>query len=285
MRMRALLAALITATGLQAGLAWSNTAQAGEVLDRMAARGTVIAAAVPDTLPQAARDKSGDLIGFDIEVSREIAKRLGLPITFVTPGWETILAGGWGEAFDIAVASITPTEDRARRIAFPATYRHDAAVMLVHKDNLSILEAADASGKAVGVKKDTTFEQYLKRDLQVLMLREPVEYVINDPQIKLYPDKEQAMAALAKGDGVEVDAVIMSFAPARSAIAAGAPARVIPGFLFYEPVAVAVDQGDRDLARAVERAILAMAGDGTLPALSRKWFGADAASGALGPAQ
>ncbi len=282
--MRAPNAALSVAMCLTAGLAWTTT-RAGETLDRMAARGTVIAAAVPDTLPQAGRDKSGNLEGFDIEVAEEIANRLGLPIKFVTPGWNAILAGGWGETFDIAVASITPTEERARRIAFPATYRHDAAVMLVHKDNLSILQPADASGKVIGVKNDTTFEQYLNRRLNVLMLREPVEYVIANPQIKLYPDKEKALAALAKGDGKEVDAVIMSFAPARTAIAGGAPARVLPGFLFHEPVAVAVDQGDPDLARAVQQAVLEMAGDGTLPALSRKWFGADLAGGAIAPAQ
>lgn len=283
--MRALFVALALVMLPTAGLTWSKMAQAGDVLDRMAARGSVIAAAVPDTLPLAGRGKDGSLVGFDIEVTREIAKRLGLPVKFVTPAWETILGGSWGDAFDIAVASITPTEERARRIAFPATYRHDAAVMLVHKDNLSILQAADASGKVVGTKKDTTFEQYLNGRLQVLMLREPVKYLIANPQIKLYPDKEKAIAALAKGDGKEVDAVIMSFTPARTAIAAGAPARVIPGFLFFEPVAVAVDQGDPDLARAVERAVLEMASDGTLDGLSRKWFGTDANNGALGSAQ
>jgi len=283
--MHAPFASLTVAIALAVGLGGANMARAGDVLDRMAARGTVIAAAVPDTLPQARHDASGNLEGFDIEVAKEIGKRLGLPVKFVTPGWEAILAGGWGETFDIAVASITPTEERARRIAFPATYRHDAAVMLVHKDNLSILQPADASGKVVGTKKDTTFEQYLNRRLQVLMLREPVEYVIADPHIKLYGDKEQALAALAKGDGTEVDAIIMSFAPARTAIAGGAPARVLPGFLFFEPVAVAVDRGDPDLTRAVERAVLAMASDGTLPALTRKWFGTDVTSGALRPAQ
>ncbi len=282
--MRAPFAGLTMAICVLAVLGCPRTASAGEVLDRIAARGTVIVAAVPDTLPQAGRDKSGNLEGFDIEVAKEIAKRMDLPVTFVTPGWDTILAGGWGEAFDIAVASITPTEDRAQRIAFPATYRYDAAVMLVHKDNLSILQAADASGKVVGTKKDTTFEQYLNGRLQVLMLREPVEYVIADPRIKLYPDKEQALAALSKGDGKELDAVIMSFAPARTAIAGGAPARVIPGFLFFEPVAVAVDKGDPDLARAVQQAVLEMASDGTLAALSQKWFGTDLTSGAIGPA-
>ena len=280
--MRAPFAALTMAIWLASGLAWSNTARAGEALNRIAVRGTLIAAVVPDTLPQAGLDKSGNLEGFDIEVAREIAKRLRFPIKFVTPGWDAILAGGWGGEFDIAVASITPTEERARRIMFPATYRYDAAVMLVHKENMSILEAADASGKIVGAKKGTTFEQYLNRRLQVLMLREPVEYVIADPDIKLYADKEQALAALSKGDGKELDAVIMSFAPARTAIAGGAPARVIPGFLFFEPVAVAVDKGNPDLTRAVERAILKMSSDGTLPALSRKWFGTDLT---MGPAR
>lgn len=264
-------------------LATAMPAHSGEVMDRIAERGSVVAAAVPDTLPQAARTKSGKLEGFDIEVAEEIARRLKFEIKFVTPGWDTILAGGWDGKWDISVASITPTAERGRRLAFPANYRYDSAVLVVHKDNIEILQPADASGKIIGTKQDTTFEQYLRHKLNVIVAKERLKYLIDDPQIKLYPDKDVALAALAKGDGVELDGVVMSFAPARSAIAAGAPVRVIPGFLFFEPVAVAIDQGDPEFSRTIQKIVLGMADDGTLAALSKKWFGVDLTSGAFGP--
>lgn len=253
----------------------TSHAEAQGVLPRAADRGTLIVAVVPDSLPQAARDASGRLIGFDVDVATEIARRLGLGIEFATPSWQEILAGGWARRWDFAVASITPTRERATKLDFPAVYRYDLAALVVHKDNLEIIAPEDASGKRIGVKKDTTFEDYLEGKLTIFMGRRDLTFRIKDPVIRPYPDKDRALQALAKGDGVELDAVVMQFAAAREAVAERIPVRVIPGFLYSEPVAVAVDKGDRRFARAIEDAVLKMSGDGTLSALSKKWFGND----------
>ncbi|MGF1640466.1 MAG: transporter substrate-binding domain-containing protein [Rhodospirillales bacterium] len=260
----------------------SAPAAAQGVLERAAARGTLVAAAMPDTLPQAARDAEGRLIGFDIEVAEEIARRLGLEIAFVTPGWQEILAGGWARRWDLAVVSMTPTAERAATLDFPVVYRHDVAVLAVHKDNLEILAPEDASGKVVGVKKDTTQEAYLEGTLGVFMGREQPTFRIRNPVIRRYTGKDEALLALAKGDGVELEAAAVTFAAARQAVVDRLPVRVLPGSLFTEPVAVAVDKGDPRFARAVEDAVLRMSGDGTLAALSVKWFGTDL-SQAVGP--
>ncbi len=256
-------------------LLMASHAQAQGVLPRAAERGALIAAVVPDSLPQATRDASGNLIGFDIEVATEIAGRLGLGIEFATPSWQEILAGGWARRWDFAVASITPTRERATKLDFPAVYRYDLATLVVHRDNLAIITPEDASGKIVGVKQDTTFEDYLEGTLTIFMGRRDLSFRIKDPVIRVYPNKGLALRALAKGDGVELDAVVMSFAAAREAVAERLPVRVIPGFLYSEPVAVATDKGDRRFARAIEQAVLKMSGDGSLSALSKKWFGTD----------
>ena len=269
--MRSKLGLLLTAICLLL----TSHAEAQGVLPRAAERGTLIAAAVPDSLPQAARDATGKLVGFDIEVATEIARRLGLGIEFATPSWQEILVGGWARRWDFAVASITPTRERATKLDFPAVYRYDLATLVVHKDNLTIIAPEDASGKVIGVKQDTTFEDYLAGTLTIFMGRRDLSFRIKDPVIRVYPDKEQALQALAEGDGVKLDAVVMSFADARQAVAERMPVRAVPGFLFSEPVAVAVDKGDRRFARAVEDALLKMSGDGTLSALSKKWFGTD----------
>jgi polar amino acid transport system substrate-binding protein len=253
----------------------TSPVEAQGVLRRATDRGTLIVAVVPDSLPQATRDASGKLIGFDIEVASEIARRLGLGIEFVTPSWQEILAGGWARRWDAAVASITPTRERATKIDFPAVYRYDLATLVVHKDNETILVPEDASGKVIGVKQDTTFEDYLKGTLSIFMGPGNVSFRIKDPVIRVFPDKDRALRVLAEGDGVKLDAVVMAFADARQAVADRMPVRAVPGFLYSEPVAVAVDKGDRRFARAIEDAVLEMSGDGTLSALSKKWFGTD----------
>jgi polar amino acid transport system substrate-binding protein len=253
----------------------STLAQAGEVLDRARARGSLIAAAVPEALPQAARDSAGKLRGFDIDVAREIAKRLDLGIAFVTPSWQEILAGGWARRWDFAVASITPTEAREKILDFPAVYRMSPATLVVHKDNTTIASPRDASGRTIGVKADTTYEQYLDHDLTIYKGERPPTYVIDDPVIRVFPDKASAMAALAEGDGVKLDAVVTSLAHAQAATAVGMPVRAVPGFLFFEPLAAATEKGDPEFNAEIERAIDAMRDDGTLSELSLEWFGMD----------
>jgi polar amino acid transport system substrate-binding protein len=250
-------------------------ASADGVLARAVARGGLVAAVNPDALPLAARDKSGALVGFDIDVAKAIAKRLDLPVTFVTPGWDAILAGGWSGKWDYSVSNVTPTEERSRRLEFPADYRFEAVVAVVHRDSGWALKPADLKGKRVGVAQGTTFEQYLRRDLTIYAGEEPPDYVIDNPDIRRYPNKKAALLALAQGDGAVIDAVVTSYATAQAAIAEGLAVKAVPGFLFWEPVAVAVEPGDDAFADRMEEAIESLIDDGTLSRLSIKWFGLD----------
>lgn len=245
------------------------------VLARAQARGHLIAAAVPDVLPMAAPDASGTLIGFDIAVAKEIARRIRLPIEFVTPGWTAILKGAWAGRWDYSVSNMTPTEDRSRRLDFPAVYRFEAVVGVVHRDSHWALEPADLSGKRIGVAQDTTFEQYLRHDLTIYAGEKPPPYLIQNPTIRRYPNKGGALKALAAGNGSAIDAVVTSFATAQAAIDDGLAVKVVPGFLFWEPVAVAIDRGDDAFAEKIEDVVSEMLDDGTLSKLSIKWFGLD----------
>jgi polar amino acid transport system substrate-binding protein len=250
-------------------------ARADTVLERAAARGGLIALANPDALPLAARDAAGTLIGFDIDVATEIGRRLQLPVRFATPGWDAILAGDWGDAWDFSVSNITPTPARERRLVFPAVYRFEAVVAVVHKDSGWALQPADLTGKRIGVARETTFEQYLKHDLTIYAGESPPDYAIDAPKIRRYPNKKAALLALAQDDGTLVDAVVTSYATAQAAIDDGMPVKVVPGFLFWEPVAVAIQPGDDAFAERIEETVEAMLDDGTLGNLSVKWFGID----------
>lgn len=262
-------------TALLLGLSLVGTAVDGRaetLLEQAKARGDLLAAVVPDQLPMAARDKSGALTGFDVAVAEEIGKRLGLPVKLVTPGWDDILKGEPKGGWDYAVASITPTDARKAHLLFPANYRFDAAVLVTRAGDKRITSVEQASGKRIGVKDDTTFKQYLKKNLPLFEgLAEP-DYLIRNATVVSYPTKDAAMTALLKG---KVDAVVTALATADAAIKGGAKLAIVPGFLYFEPVAVAVPKADPEFAKDVRAAVDAMRDDGTLSRLSNEWYGID----------
>lgn len=260
---------------LLAAVLFSAGVGASEARDRAKERGHLVAAALPDALPQSGRDAAGNLAGFDIAVSQALGKQLGGKVEFALPTWQEILEGRWQGRWDYAVVSMTPTPEREKALLFPAVYRFSPAVLVVHEGNSTIKEPKDASGKTIGVKQDTTFQQYLNHSLVLYKGEKPFEYRIDQPVVRLFPDKSDAMAALAQGDGAVVDAVVTSLAHAQAAVAEGLPVRTVPGFLFFEPLAVAVDPSDPAFAGEVAAAVDALRADGTLGRLSIDWFGID----------
>lgn len=246
-------------------------AHAADLLTRIAASGAVTAGAVPDQLPTSGYDAQGQLAGFDIDVSREIGKRLGAAVTFAVTDFPTALSGDWGGRFAYCACSITPTKERTQRLTFPAAYRFDAAVLVVRADNPAIGTIAAASGKRIGVKADTTFEQYLKRDL-VIFAGTPVTYQIERPAIVPFASKEESIDAVVAG---KADAAVTALVTARGAIDGGAPLRIVPGFLFFEPVAIATAKGDAPFDERIAEIVQRMHDDGTLTELSLKWFDID----------
>lgn len=270
----AILALLRGSAVLFAVLIFTTTASGSDVLDRARERGHLVAAAMPDALPQAGRDDAGNLTGFDVAVAKAVARQLGLDVSFVVPSWQAILDGGWSGAWDYAVVSMTPTPEREKRLGFPAIYRFSPAVLVVRADDTAIMEPKDASGKVIGVKEDTTFQQYLNHDLVIYKGLRPFDYLIDKPTIRLFPDKQDAVLALAE-DKAGLDGVVTSLAHAQHAVGIGLPLRVVPGFLFFEPLAITIDNAEPAFGEEVAAAVDELRGNGTLSELSIEWFGID----------
>ncbi|MEO7107694.1 MAG: transporter substrate-binding domain-containing protein, partial [Rhodoferax sp.] len=112
-----------------------GSAHAGEVLNRVLKEKVLKVATNSDCKPQAFMNANNALDGFDIDVSKELAHRMGATATFVTPGWEIMTAGRWSGRWDIVIGSVTPTAKRAEVLNFPAVYYYTPAAMAVHKDS------------------------------------------------------------------------------------------------------------------------------------------------------
>ena len=266
-----------------AALAMGHGAQAGETLDRVMKNKKLVMSTDPEYPPQSSLNAGNDFEGFDIDVGREIAKRMGAEIEFVTPGWDVITAGNWGGRWDMSVGSMTPTKARAEVLDFPAVYYYTPAALAVNEANDTIKSAEDASGKAIGVGVATTYENYLKKDLEIdAEGAPPFDYVIDDADIRTYDTDTLALDDLRLGDGVRLDAVITALPTILEAQKAGYPIKVVGDPLFLEPLSVATDKGDPEFDAKIAEIVEAMHEDGTLSKLSEKWYGADLTTAAKG---
>jgi polar amino acid transport system substrate-binding protein len=246
---------------------------AGPALDRIRDRGIMVAAADPVWPPFSWRDPIGEFHGFDVEVTREIADRLGVRAEFVTPSWEDQIAGAWGGQWDIAVTNMTPPAARAARLDFPAIYSHGLAALAVPADKIDLLEPEDASGLRIGVVEDTIYEKYLRREALGIDGFPTPTYRIEDVEIVAFADSAAPYRTVVAGE--IVDAVIDDLIAVKAQIAQGRELRIVGDPLFAAPAAVAIETGDPEFAAELARIVGEMHADGTLRALSMKWFDYD----------
>ncbi|MGO4436287.1 transporter substrate-binding domain-containing protein [Rhizobium sp. RAF56] len=258
-----------------AGLATliASAASAGAVLDEIEKTKVLTVATNSDYPPQAFLNAENELDGFDIEVSREVAKRMGAKANFVTPGWEVMTSGRWANRWQIAVASITPTGKRAEVLDFPAIYYYSPAIFAVHRDSKA-KDVGDLNDKVIGVVSASTYESYLKHNLKIDAIGTPsFEYQVTPAAVKSTEADE--IDELALGDGIRLDGVLQAQPRIEAAIKKGQPIRLLGKPVFYEPLAIAADKGDAELNAKLVQIISDMRSDGTMKALSEKWYGTD----------
>jgi len=250
-------------------------ANAGDVLDRVMAAKDLKVATDANWAPQSFMNEKNELDGFDVDVAKDIGKRLGMKVEFVTPGWDIITAGNWAGRWDMHVGSMTPTKKRAEIFDFPAVYYYTPAAVAVHKDSKAT-KLSDLDGKVVGTTATSTFEAYAKGDLTLDAAgAPPFKYEFKPKEVKSYANSTTAFDDLRLGDGTRLDAVVSSLPSILDAVKAGYPIKQIGDPVFYEPLAVAIEHGDKEFNDKIAEAVKGMQADGTLSKLSVKWYGVD----------
>lgn len=268
--MSKLLKNTILAFGLSA---LATAAHAGEVFDRVKQKGEVVNAVVNDYPPFAYINDKNELDGFDIDVAKAFAEKLGVKLKLETPGWETIISGRWAGRWDVAITSSTPTEERAKVVNFPVNYYSVPAVLVVNKDEQAIRSAADLTGKKVGVGTGSSYEAYVNKSFTI-----PGQAAIAFPfgAVQSVPNDETVnFQNLALGAGVRLDAIVASLGTAQGQIDATGKLKLAGEPLFAEPNAVVTDKGDPEWDAEVKRVITELKDDGTLERISQKWFKVD----------
>jgi polar amino acid transport system substrate-binding protein len=248
-------------------------AWAGATLERVKHSGVLNNVLVNTYPPFGFIDANNELAGFDVDVARAFAAKLGVALRLATPGWETIVSGRWQGRWDICICSMSPTDQRAKVLSFPVTYYSSPAVLTVHEREQRIKSAADISGKRVGVGTGSSYENYLNKAL-VIPGAPPTVYPFHDV-IAVPGDEAINFRNLALGPGVRLDAIVSDLATAQASIEGTHALKIVGPVLYAEPNVVATEKGDAEWDRTVSRLFNELKNDGTLARLSQKWFGRD----------
>ena len=170
---------------------------------------------------------------------------------------------------------MTPTAKRAEVLDFPAVYYYTPASFYVHQDS-SVQSVDELNGKQIGVCGGCTYENYLNKDLVIdAEGAPPFEYLVTAGEVRTYETDTNVFDELRLGDGVRLDAGLTALPTVQAAIESGYPLRVVGDPVFFEPLSVAIDKGDPEFAAKLNEIVEAMRADGTLSALSVKWYGVD----------
>jgi polar amino acid transport system substrate-binding protein len=271
------LAALVVITACGGGGSAGGGGGGGDLLQEVKDRGTLRASTDPAYPPQSFQTNSGEFKGFDIDVTEEIARRMGVDVEWIVPSWDVITAGSWNGRWDLSVGSMTITPERAKVLHFSPPYYYTPASVAVHESNTDITNVeTDLDGKTIAVCSACTYEFYLDGTLNI---PGNYEFVVDNPQIRTYDTDSSAIQELALGDGVRVDAAMSALTTLKEAKDSGTPIKIVGDPLYYEPLAVAIDKkapaDPQPLVDEVSKIIEEMHKDGTLTELSNKWYGYD----------
>ena len=131
------------------GLAFSAHAQLqGTLLERIDSKGTIVVGTEGTYVPFTYHDESGKLTGYDVEVTRLVAEKLGVSVKFEETPWDAMLAGLKAGRFDL-VANQVALSSPERQATFDrsAPYNWYGAMLVVRNDNDSIKTIGDIKGK------------------------------------------------------------------------------------------------------------------------------------------
>jgi polar amino acid transport system substrate-binding protein len=218
---------------------------------------------------------NGEIVGFDVDVGREIATRLGVELALETPDWALVSAGSWSDRWDFSVGSMTITSTRQEALDFTQPYYYTPAQMAAHVDT-GISSVDGLAGRTVCMGEGTTYLEWMNGTLD--FGTESPDAVPPEGSVAVTRTTDRDCAQEWGLGRLDFEGWLSSSTTVQSAIDDGLPIVAVGEPVFYEPLAVAFDKTVEDndsLVAAVDAIVGQMHEDGTLSELSLKWYGLD----------
>ena len=244
----------------------SSAASTG-VADQLAAiqtNGKLVVALEGAWQPWSYHDESDTLVGYDVEVSRAIAEKLGVEPEYVESDWDSLFAGLDAGRFDIVCNGVEVTDERAKTYDFTTPYGYIHTALAVRKDNEDIKSFEDLKGKTTANSLASTYMELAE------------SYGATVQGIDTLEETIQLLTAGRIDATLNADVSFYDYLNVHP----DADFKLVAQTEDASHVAIPVRKGDdsASLLEAINTAIEELRADGTLKALGEKYFGQDISS-------
>jgi len=201
-------------------------------------------------------DDDDEYTGFDVDISNELAKRMGVETEFIATSWDSLIGGLQANKFDVIIAQMTVTEERKEKVDFTNPYVMTGSVLITRDETDDISELPDISGKKVGTGAGTTFAD--------------VAESVDGADVILYESVNEYLQDLLNGrlDVIINDQLLMSYNIKEEQI----PVKIVSDILNEDEIAMAVQKDSSDLVKKLNEELEAIMNDGTYDEIYVKWF-------------
>ena len=240
---------------------------AGSSADQLAAiqaSGKLIVALEGAWQPWSYHDESDTLVGYDVEVSRAIAEKLGVEPEYVESDWDSLFAGLDAGRYDMVCNGVEVTEERAKTYAFTTPYGYIHTALAVRKDNTDITSFEDLKGKTTANSLASTYMELAE------------SYGATVQGIDTLEETIQLLTAGRIDATLNADVSFYDYLNVHP----DADFKLVAFTEEASHVAIPLRKGDETatLLEAINNAIEELHADGTLSELGEKYFGQDISS-------
>ena len=241
--------------------AGSETEAGTDLLTQIKEKGEIVVAMEGTWAPWTYHDESDTLVGYDVEIAKLIAEKLGVEATFVEGEWDGLLAGLDAGRYDIMVNGVDITEERSAKYDFSRPYAYNRTAVIVSGDNEDIKSMEDLDGKRTANTISSTYAEVAE------------EY---GAEVTGVDDLNQTFELLLSG---RIDATLNAEVTYYDYMNAHPDANIKVAVLAPDATqaAIPVRKGEESatLLEAINNALIELDESGELSALSEKYFGVD----------
>lgn len=233
-------------------------------LQTVKARGKLLMGLDDSFPPMGFRDKDNNIVGFDVDVAAEVAKRMGVTLEPVAIDWAQKINELNTGSIDVIWNGFTITDERKQQTEMTIPYMKNRQVLVVMA-GAPYQKPEDLSGKKIAVQMDSSAQTALDD-------HPDFKKTISGGEPVLFNDNMKALMDLEVGGS---DAVLMDEVVANYNISTGSKYRVLDQSFADEEYGIGCKKGASALKNEIEKQLRAMKADGTLAKISEKWFTKD----------
>ena len=200
-----------------------------------------------------------ELVGYDVDVARAVAEKLGLKIEFLTAPWDAMLAAFDAGKADAVFNQVSITDERKKKYEYSVPYTVVYGAIIVHKDNNDIKSFEDLKGKKNADSATSNWAQVAKK------------YGAQNVTVDSFAKSMELLIARRVDTVVRDNTVFYDFLKQRP----DAPIKIAAKLKDVDYSAAIVQKGNKELANQISKALNELKAEGKLKEISLKYFGKD----------